>query len=169
MNAKLALWALLAGLLVGGMSGTAMAGQGFYYYGGVSPLAYPVRSYYVQQEPPYFALYPPVYYSYPVRRPYGLSPYAWPPVYHGDAVRSALHPARRGPAAMPERKPPKLIRNRFVSGGAGSGGAPQAETRKKPLRIVNQYVVRSDRATARDAEPGQPQVIYPAGVAGGME
>lgn len=28
--------------------------------------------------PPYFALHPPVYYSQPVPRPYGYSPYAYP-------------------------------------------------------------------------------------------
>ena len=29
--------------------------------------------------PPYFAQFPPVYYSHIVRRPYGISPYAAPP------------------------------------------------------------------------------------------
>ena len=28
---------------------------------------------------PYYALFPPVYYSYPVARPYGYSPFAYPP------------------------------------------------------------------------------------------
>ena len=31
------------------------------------------------EEPPYFAKFPPVYYSNIVRRPYGISPYAAPP------------------------------------------------------------------------------------------
>lgn len=31
------------------------------------------------EEPPYFAKFPPVYYSHIVRRPYGVSPYAAPP------------------------------------------------------------------------------------------
>ena len=31
------------------------------------------------QRPPYYALYPPVYYSYPVARTYGYSPFAYPP------------------------------------------------------------------------------------------
>lgn len=29
-------------------------------------------------QPPYFAKFPPVYYSHPVKRPYGISPYAVP-------------------------------------------------------------------------------------------
>ena len=32
-----------------------------------------------QESPPYFAQFPPVYYSGIVRRPYGISPYAAPP------------------------------------------------------------------------------------------
>lgn len=42
-------------------------------YGGL-PRAYNYRV----PTPPYFAVHPPVYYSHAVRRPYGLSPYAWP-------------------------------------------------------------------------------------------
>ena len=32
-----------------------------------------------REQPPYFAKYPPVYYSGKVSRPYGISPYAAPP------------------------------------------------------------------------------------------
>lgn len=32
-----------------------------------------------EEEPPFFAKYPPVYYSHIVRRPYGISPFAAPP------------------------------------------------------------------------------------------
>ena len=32
-----------------------------------------------REQPPYFAQFPPVYYSGIVRRPYGISPYAAPP------------------------------------------------------------------------------------------
>jgi hypothetical protein len=32
-----------------------------------------------REQPPYFAQYPPVYYSGIVKRPYGISPYAVPP------------------------------------------------------------------------------------------
>ena len=45
-------------------------GLGFFNYG--SPYVY-------QQRIPYYALYPPVYYSYPVARTYGYSPFAYPP------------------------------------------------------------------------------------------
>ena len=34
---------------------------------------------YTREHVPYYALHPPVYYSYPVPRPYGWSPWAYPP------------------------------------------------------------------------------------------
>jgi hypothetical protein len=45
-------------------------GLGFYNYG---------RAGVMQQDIPYYALYPPVYYSQPVPRTYGYSPFAYPP------------------------------------------------------------------------------------------
>jgi hypothetical protein len=36
---------------------------------------------YTQDTPPFYALYPPVYYSRPVARAYGFSPFAYPPGY----------------------------------------------------------------------------------------
>ena len=34
---------------------------------------------YTQDTPPFYAMYPPVYYSRPVARTYGFSPFAYPP------------------------------------------------------------------------------------------
>jgi len=50
-------------------------------YGGVGYGYYPFFGYNrgQQQYIPYFALHPPVYYSQPVARPYGYSPFAYPP------------------------------------------------------------------------------------------
>lgn len=39
--------------------------------------------------PPYFALHPPVYYSYPVPRTYGYSPFAYPEYVKTPAYKSA--------------------------------------------------------------------------------
>lgn len=39
----------------------------------------PNRFYQSDRQIPYFAEFPPVYYSYPVPRTYGYSPYAYPP------------------------------------------------------------------------------------------
>src|SRR4051812_12987664 len=91
------------------------------YYNGVP------YSIYSQDTIPYFALHPPVYYSRPMSRPYGLSPFAYPPgsmlpplpqpqmvinsyVGQGDA----FPPMSSAPSAPPPK--PKTIQNPFVTG-----------------------------------------------------
>jgi hypothetical protein len=59
---------------------------------------------------PYYALYPPVYYSYPVPRTYGYSPFAYPP---GTIT----------PAAPPRVAAVDYI-NPFVQETGGNGAAP---------------------------------------------
>ncbi len=75
--------------------------------------------------PPYFALNPPVYYSLPVPRTYGYSPYAYPPY-----VRT------------PEIAPPgpKVIQNRYVPRPGQPAPTPE-KSASVPLRIINPYVV----------------------------
>ena len=43
--------------------------------------------------PPYFALQPPVYYSQPVARPYGYSPYAYPRWIETPQPKPVVKPA----------------------------------------------------------------------------
>ena len=53
-----------------------MAGaQGACGYGGYNGVG---LGYHQREQPPYFALYPPVYYGQAVKRPYGVSPFAVP-------------------------------------------------------------------------------------------
>lgn len=55
----------------------AVGGYGGYLpYGGLYGGDWQMQSF---DRVPYFALHPPVYYSYPVARPYGYSPFALPP------------------------------------------------------------------------------------------
>jgi hypothetical protein len=58
---------------IGGYGGFLPYGGG---YGGGYNSAWQMQSF---DRVPYFALHPPVYYSYPVARPYGYSPFALPP------------------------------------------------------------------------------------------
>ncbi len=79
MMARVNLW-VVCGVLLAGSVGASSAkaqflsgggyGLGFFNYGntGVN-----------YERIPYYALYPPVYYSYPVARTYGYSPFAYPP------------------------------------------------------------------------------------------
>jgi hypothetical protein len=68
------------GLAVAFVAGSALSAQaqfpcyggGFGGYGGYNV-------YTNSDRPPFYAMFPPVYYSYPVPRPYGYSPFAYPP------------------------------------------------------------------------------------------
>ena len=107
------------------------------YYGYHSPSIYSL------EQPPYFALHPPVYYSYPVARPYGFSPYPCP--------------AGVMPAEFASPRPSWSVRSRKRPIETRSGERP-------PLRILNPFVVKpDDPAAAEGTFPSpKPQVIRPA-------
>ena len=71
--------------------------------------------------PPYFSIHPPVYYSYPVARPYGYSPYAYP-----------------GTVKTPERKPVEgiAIINPFFNENEETKAAE-----KKPAKTASRRVI----------------------------
>jgi len=93
-----------------------------YWYG-------PPYTFYQQEQLPYFSLHPPVYYSVPVPRTYGYSPFAYPPglmtpdVQLGAPVeiqnphvpkKANLRLAPKPSADQSTRRQPKLIINPFV-------------------------------------------------------
>ena len=132
MSGKTTMWALcviLAGLCVHGVA----AAQGPYishHFSAAPYWGYYWPSYYSREHIPYFAQHPPVYYSYPVGRTYGRSPYAWPPI-----VRTA--PQR--PVAEPS---PLIIPNPYAV-SSEPAAAPVEVSRTAPMRIVNSYVQHS--------------------------
>jgi hypothetical protein len=71
-------WLLLAVFVTVGLSSSAASAQVFspYTFGGT--LGWPY-GFYQDEHVPYFSLHPPVYYSRPVPRTYGWSPWAYPP------------------------------------------------------------------------------------------
>mgnify|MGYP001050168337 CR=1 FL=1 len=97
------------------------------------------RTVYDREHIPYFALHPPVYYSQPVGRPYGWSPFAYP----GWVQTPMVAPPR-----------PMVIQNPYVVGfGAGAKGEPfgsrgaepaysaaHGAGTPQPVRIKNPYV-----------------------------
>lgn len=79
---------------------------------------------------PYFSAHPPVYYSAPVPRTYGYSPYAYPP-------------GTRTPEIEVIR--PQVMINPFVPRKEGAAPAEEVKTAvRKPKRITNHFV-KSDR------------------------
>jgi len=124
-----------------GLCSEASAGNGFCtgYYG------YSAPNHYVGRSIPYFAAHPPVYYSYPRARPYGYSPYAWPPVVTPGATVSAEQPV--------------VIKNPHVQQQADEV-AVDSRSAAAPLRFANPYVVR-----AMAIEPIEPPAeVVPAGL-----
>lgn len=103
-------------------------GLGFFNYG-----AYGNGNYY---RIPYYALFPPVYYSYPVARPYGYSPFAYPPgtitpeIEQKTAAVTYLNPL------VPQR--PKAKTNKK---------AGEDKTASAPRMYYNPYVKRSGAAS----------------------
>jgi len=79
--------------------------------------------------PPYFALHPPVYYSYPVPRPYGYSPYAYPGTM-------------RTPDIVQPLPQPEIIINPHVEPEADetSGRVTDGRTASAALVILNPFV-----------------------------
>ena len=80
--------------------------------------------------PPYFAIHPPVYYSYPVPRSYGYSPFAYPGIV---ATPEVLETAEPIPAEVinPHVKP---------SARATSESTDDKTAQSKSRMIVNPYV-----------------------------
>ena len=98
---------------------------------------------------PHFAKHPPVYYSHPVARPYGWSPYAYPP-----GVQTPV-PTVKPAAAM--------IVNPYVKPRA-EANKPKAKTasdvsRPGPVMITNPFVVGD--GTIAGSSGFSAKVIYP--------
>ena len=77
LSVGLAIAVLIGCLSVGAGSAQAQVFAPSYgFAGGTGPY-----NMYTQDQPPFYALYPPVYYSRPMSRAYGFSPFAYPPGY----------------------------------------------------------------------------------------
>jgi hypothetical protein len=87
--------------------------------------------------PPYYAIYPPVYYSpHITARHYGASPFAWYP-----GMQPITYAPQAEPAAAPE---PVMIENPYVR-GARATSAKAAKFEVQPLKIDNPFVVSTSR------------------------
>ena len=114
--------------------------HGYFYGGGYSS---PYASGRIPT-PPYFAIHPPVYYSYPVPRSYGYSPFAYPGIVATPEVIETTQSAAEvinphvKPAAKETAEPnqgqtaqggPQMIRNPYVGNPGLKAGVELAKLR----------------------------------------
>ncbi len=143
MTSRLGLW-MVCGVVLAASVGTSSAkaqflsgggyGLGFFNYGNSS---------YMDQRIPYYALYPPVYYSYPVARTYGYSPFAYPPGTMTPQSAPRLEAATYinpyvKPRVQPAAKQPSEDRS------------VDARQQGTPVRVARTYInpyVQADRAS----------------------
>jgi len=87
--------------------------------------------------PPYYAIYPPVYYSHQITaRHYGASPFAWTP---------GMEPITYvGEAAMMAPPEPQVIDNPYVTTKTTSKQTA-VEKRVEPLKMDNPFVASAAR------------------------
>jgi hypothetical protein len=128
---------VVVGVVVAGAS-SAQAQNVYAPFYGFNSGTGPYNLYDNERVVPHFALYPPVYYSVPVARSYGWSPFAYPPGVMTPEVEAPKAPvSMRNPHAVP------------------SNSAPAADrSAQAPLTIENPYVVaRSVAPALADAGP----------------
>ncbi len=129
MNFRWAVVLLALVLVLGAGAGMAGAAQPTAGCGcGGMPFYYPFYAQYGRESIPYFALHPPVYYSYPVPRSYGYSPFAYP---FGSPT-----PEIEWEAPKIEKKPePKMMTNPHVKEVSHTERVPETG----PKVIYNPY------------------------------
>ncbi|HVC95362.1 MAG TPA: hypothetical protein VND64_16825 [Pirellulales bacterium] len=144
MHLRVKLCCLLGAVVAWGMSGSAaqaqFGGNGFYLYN------LPQNLYGNGNDSiPFYSLHPPVYYSMPVPRTYGYSPFAYPPGFMTPEILPAEPKVMLNPHA-PRRSSPKRTGERVTM---------------SPRIIVNPYVAQtrhsSNRVAIREAvDPVEP-------------
>ena len=87
----------------------------------------------LQYNVPHFAAYPPVYYSYPVPRTYGYSPFAYPPGVMTPEVAEEVKPLTIINPHVPSAEP------KTVSDSSDRTAA--ASKQPEPLVIINPFVM----------------------------
>lgn len=92
---------------------------------------------------PYFAAHPPVYYSHPVPRTYGHSPFAYPPHFRTPDVVAPSGPIQISNPYVPKAE---QIKDTKVEAKDPTVSAP---TPSQPLVIHNPYVVDTAVAASR--------------------
>ena len=82
--------------------------------------------------PPYFSLHPPVYYSYPIPRTYGYSPYAYP-----------------GTKETPELVMPEVVSNPHATQGSEIDGTSN-QAKVAQAQLIHNPFVRSSQLANKE-------------------
>jgi hypothetical protein len=93
---------------------------------------------------PYFALHPPVYYSVPVPRTYGYSPFAYPPDVMTPEIVSEAKPVTIDNPYVPSTKP--------VAAGPTSDQSAATRNHVEPLVIINPFVTQNQTVAQSDLQ-----------------
>jgi hypothetical protein len=116
-------------------------GLGFFNYGS--------RPYANVYRVPYFAMYPPVYYSYPVARPYGYSPFAYPPGTMTPAAAPKVAAVEyQNPFTEPVTTPASPTENKQTAIPAPVS-APIDQTASLPRMYYNPFVQAAQTASSK--------------------
>lgn len=94
---------------------------------------------------PHFAAFPPVYYSYPVPRTYGYSPFAYPPGHVTPEVAAPTPLAIDNPYYQGKEV------NLTDDSDAAADQTTQTTTPVEPLVISNPFVASADNASLQAA------------------
>lgn len=106
----------------------------FYQAAGFYP-AYGLRYSTSVRTPPHFALNPPVYYGNRYARPYGVSPFAWPPQLGGPTAYRARPMARTAEFVSGPLLHNPYCRPAAGAEGAGSGDRPPGDWQVEELPL----------------------------------
>jgi hypothetical protein len=120
--------------------------------GSMYGFAFPPQN--LQDRMPHFALFPPTYYSYPVPRPYGYSPFAYPgfvPTPHVDAVE----PLTQANPYVTYESAPAATRSAPTP-------APQAPTKAPPMASPKGKLGRAEPSRKLNPFFGDPIVAGPS-------
>lgn len=115
-------------------------GLGFNGYGGYGGYGWDIAGLYNQlyNNLPYFALHPPVYYSAPVPRTYGYSPFAYPPGVMTPEMGCVVEPVTINNPYTPTSAPATTPAN------PNSDRAASVQRPIEPLVVINPYVSQGD-------------------------
>lgn len=112
-------------------------GYGGYWDGGYGWLYNTLR-----YEVPHFAAFPPVYYSVPVPRTYGYSPFAYPPNVRTPEIAGDVQPLTiNNPYVMPTQ--PAAAPAAPANAKPADDRSASTKSAPEPLVILNPYVTQS--------------------------